>query len=199
MVLTPKALSNSPVRKAGILLALASLIIACSVVLTQRTSCQAGDTLLTEPVVMNLSQTRDGNNLHLEWYTMLRGDFTRDGKVGVEDVTPIAMYFGRDGSESEYMAFLSGSPMWSVTVSSVSYIAMNYGITAQCYEIWLAPDEGELRLVKRVEWDEYITPLTGLPRYSVDVQLEDNDQYVYVTAVLNPDPEWHEDYLWSIH
>jgi hypothetical protein len=159
---------------------------------------QSKDIQLTEPVVMLLGQSRTGNNLHLTWNIYLTGDFNRNGRVDISDVTPIAVYYGHMGSENNYMRFITGSDGGSVGVSCISAIAARFGIKVTGIEIWLAPQDGDLRLVKRLDWSEYDVPLDGVPHYTADVELEDSDMYYWVTAVMEPDPSWHEDYIWSI-
>lgn len=211
MVITPKAVYQSPVRRAGIFLArmearsfairisMSMLVLISAIVGSQLVSSNGAKTgslsMYPESVVHMRGTTRSGDTLHLEWDVWFQGDFNRDGVVDVSDLSPLAMYFGHDGSEDAYMAFLSGSPQWHVDVSGVSLIAHNYGVRIPRIEIRLASARNaEYRVAKTVEWNDYELPLNGLPHYAADVTLEETDGYYWVWAVLEPDPEWHYDW-----
>jgi hypothetical protein len=165
-----QANSSSFPRNAIILLALAVLSNVCSLAIEANKPTSQDIPLDPVPVVNHNSVLRSGNNL----------------------------YYGHSKYESGYIAILCGT-LETVDVSALSVIAWAYGSRVVRYEIRLAPDwNGPFRVVKELDWYDYDLPLDGIPHYTTDVTIEDTDTYYWVTAVMEPDPDWHEDYKWAI-
>ena|GEM_PF-2035782 len=69
----------------------------------------------------------------LTWSYKNLGDYGQDGRVGIEDITPIAMHFGEDATPDN--VWIDGDSDGRVHISDITPIAMNFGVNVHHYSI----------------------------------------------------------------
>jgi PKD repeat protein len=79
----------------------------------------------------------------LSWYYRNIGDYSQDGKVGVSDITPLAVHFGESydtGTEPQcLLAAVDGDGNGVIGITDVTPIAVNFGVTCSGYRVEGSP------------------------------------------------------------
>ena len=79
----------------------------------------------------------DGLNVDFEWKERNCGDYDRDGVVGIADITPIAIHYGKqNGDDPDVVDLVDGSGNGEVDIADITPIAMNYADVIEGYRIW---------------------------------------------------------------
>ncbi len=79
----------------------------------------------------------DGLNVDFTWKERNSGDYDRDGEVGIADITPIAMHYGKvTNDDPDIVDLVDGSENGEVDIADITPIAMNYGSAIEGYRIW---------------------------------------------------------------
>ncbi len=79
----------------------------------------------------------DDLNVDFEWKERNCGDYDRDGVVGIADITPIAMHYGKVTDEDpDVVDLVDGSENGVVDIADITPIAMNYADVIEGYRIW---------------------------------------------------------------
>ena len=79
----------------------------------------------------------DDLTVDFEWKEKNRGDYTRDGVVAIDDITPIAMHYGKQTNDDpDVVDLVDGSENGVVDIADITPIAMNYASVIEGYRIW---------------------------------------------------------------
>jgi len=72
-----------------------------------------------------------------EWREKNRGDYDRDGVVAINDITPIAVHFGKTlAQDPDSVDLVDGSGNNRVGIEDITPIAVNFGGRIEGYRIW---------------------------------------------------------------
>jgi len=87
--------------------------------------------------VDDLTIVDDGEgNYSLAWGYVSLGDYDQNGTVGISDVTPIAVHYGKTVDEQDSLEDVAdGSRDGTISIADITPIAVNYGVTCAGYAI----------------------------------------------------------------
>ncbi|MCD6282175.1 hypothetical protein J7J84_01015 [bacterium] len=145
---------------------------------------------LIRPVVWNVELTPIDGGYHVSWEVHLPGDYNRDGKVNIADITPLAMHYGEEVESypyDPYLAVVDGTKDGEITIDDLTTIARYYGLIFERFELACARNTLEQpRRVKAINWHDYEVPLTGWPTYSTDVLVEPGETRLCIIIHYSP-------------
>jgi len=131
----------------------------------------------------------DGLNVDFEWKERNCGDYDRDGVVGIADITPIAMHYGKNtGDDPDVVDLVDGSGNGEVDIADITPIAMNYADVIEGYRIWRSdlmggqylPEPGNpLSDVSASRPDEGAAPPGRLVYTFSDIAPDDTVYYIF--------------------
>jgi len=86
---------------------------------------------------LGIADNGDGT-FTLTWHYRNLGDYDQNGKVGIEDITPLAQHYGEtwsEGEEDSLAAVIDGSGNSKVDIADVTPIAQNFGVDLHHYTV----------------------------------------------------------------
>jgi len=131
----------------------------------------------------------DDLNVDFEWKEKNRGDYNRDGVVAIDDITPMAMHYGKETADDpDVVDLVDGSENGVVDIADITPIAMNYAGVIEGYRIWRSdlmggqylPEPGNpLSDVSAPRPDGETAPPGRLVYTYSDTALDDTAYYVF--------------------
>ncbi len=90
----------------------------------------------------DLTLALSGSDWQLTWSYRSIADYDQDGRVGVSDVTPLAMHFGHSttGTWDELDPIIDGDGNSAIGVTDITPIAQNFGVTVAGYAVEEMPN-----------------------------------------------------------
>ena len=93
----------------------------------------------------------------LSWHYRNLGDYDQNGKVGISDITPLAMHYGESYEPTDancLLAVIDGSGNGRIGIEDITPIAMNFAAGVHHYAVEGAPNEaGAYELVSEIAQD----------------------------------------------
>jgi len=87
--------------------------------------------------VKDLAVTDNGDGTFtLSWHYRNLGDYSQDGRVGIEDITPLATCYGQtvpEGDDNCIQAVIDGDGSGVIDMGDMTPISMNYGVSCAGY------------------------------------------------------------------
>ncbi len=142
------------------------------------------------PIVHDIEFAGLDEGWRVSWEAHLPGDYNRDGKVSVADITPIAMYYGEEVADDPYLRVIDGTHDGVIDIADLTKIAQFYGTKLIQFELLLAePSQDDWRLEVVVPRANHIVPLVGWPAYEADISVEPNERILLVEILVESSNE----------
>ncbi len=94
-----------------------------------------GDNNRVDPLNYCIEDVEGTDHYFLTWLYRSLGDYDLSGKVGIADITPIAMHYGEDIITYPEATHIDGSLNGVVDIADITPIAMNYGVDVAEYRV----------------------------------------------------------------
>jgi len=138
-------------------------------------------------VVRNIEFTPLEEGWHVSWEARLPGDYNRDGKVGIADITPIAMHYGEEVAGDPYLRVIDGAINDVIDIADLTRIAEFYGTKLVQFELLLGDQTlGPWRSEGVVPRANHTVPLVGWPVYGADISAEPGERILWVKILVEP-------------
>ena len=136
-------------------------------------------------VVQNIEFRPLDEGWHVSWEARIPGDYNRDGKVSIADITPIAMRYGEEVADDPYLRVIDGAINDVIDIADLTKIAEFYGTKLIQFELLLAEQSSDdWRLEGVVFRANHAVPLVGWPVYEADISVEPGEQVLYVRILV---------------
>ena len=99
-----------------------------------------GDSNRVDPLNYHIEDVGGTDHYILTWLYRSLGDYDLDGRVGIADITPMAIHYGEHVGEHPEAAHIDGDGNGSVGIEDITPIAMNYGVDVAEYRIYGSAD-----------------------------------------------------------
>jgi len=143
------------------------------------------DTLLYSVCFSPIEGTDLG--FHAAWEAELPGDYDRDGKVSIADITPIAMHFGEEVGDNLYLTMLDDSQNGVIDAGDLNHVERYYGICVVGFELALKNSETlEWRLDRTVYWSWRLVPVVVRCKFEADIQARQGEQRFRIRPIYYP-------------
>jgi len=145
-----------------------------------------------ENIVSLTELTPIENGYHLGWHVRFRGDYDLNGTVNIADLTLLAKYWGAEVGDDPHMQYVDCVPFGEIGAPEIAPIAWSFGVTFSCTAIMLSDSsEGPWRVVRMEPSRNAIGWENAWLYYEADIVTRPTDRYIWMWAILTPDPEWH--------
>jgi len=137
-------------------------------------------------IVWNIEFTPLDEGWHVSWEARLPGDYDRDGKVSIADITPIAMHYGEEVVDDPYLRVIDGIHDGVIDIVDLTKIAQYYGTKLIGFELLLAEQSSDIywRSVGIVAREDHTVPLVGWPVYEANISVEPGERILWVRILV---------------
>ena len=136
-------------------------------------------------IVWNIEFTPLEEGWRVSWEARVPGDYNRDGKVGIADITPIAMHFGEEVADDPYLRVIDGVYDGVIDIVDLTKIAQYYGTKLIGFELLLAEQSSDnWRSVGIVAREDHTVPLVGWPVYEANISVEPDERVLWVRILV---------------